>query len=125
MKAHLSAREHFTSLVIPEAVREVFLPTMRSDQRQLANALLLQHTGRVQQLLHRIRGALVIASAVQLADIAERIERSLILGNAPKESMAHASHFLETLDATLSYLEAAEPNTAHVPLPTATVETAA
>src|SRR4051794_39746872 len=65
--------EYGGDIAIPDAVRDVFLPTMRSDQRRLAAALQLQRLDLIQQMLHRMRGALMIASAQHLADAARLI----------------------------------------------------
>lgn len=113
--------EHSDHIMIPPAIREVFLPAMRSDQRRLASAMQLQRLDLMQQMLHRIRGALVIVSAQHLSDTAWLIEDAIIKGAAPEDCLEFTGRFLATLDSALSGLEAAEWQRidAHFPLPPA------
>ncbi|MNM33380.1 Hpt domain protein [compost metagenome] len=108
-------------LVVPEEIRGVFLPTMRSDQRRLAAAVQLQRLDLMQQMLHRIRGALVIVSAQHLADTARLIEDAIGKGAAPEDCLQFTGRFLATLDSALSGLESTEwqPADAQFPQPPA------
>lgn len=111
--------ERADHIVIPAAIREVFLPAMRSDQRRLTAAVQLQRLDLMQQMLHRIRGALVIASALHLADAAKLIEDAIAKGAPPEDCLVFTRRFLATLDSALSRLELTEWQRAdaHSPLP--------
>ncbi|WP_269790245.1 Hpt domain-containing protein [Stenotrophomonas sp. Iso1] len=106
-------------MVVPEAVREVFLPAMRSDQRRLEAAVQFQRLDVMQQMLHRIRGALMIVSAQHLADTAWLIEDAIAKGAAPEDCLALTVRFLTALDSALSGLEPNEwqRTDAYFPLP--------
>ncbi|WP_449465943.1 Hpt domain-containing protein [Stenotrophomonas humi] len=95
-------------IVIPEAIRDVFLPAMRSDQRRLAVALQLQRLDLMQQMLHRIRGALMIVTAQHLADTARLIEEAIAKEAAPEDCLQFTARFLAALDSALTGLESAE-----------------
>ncbi|MGH8053210.1 MAG: Hpt domain-containing protein [Stenotrophomonas sp.] len=110
---------HSDPIVIPQSIRDAFLPAMRSDQRRLTAAMQLQRFDLMQQMLHRIRGALVIVSAQHLADTAKLIEDAITKGAAPEDCLEFTGRFLATLDSALSSLELTDwqrtdPN---VPLP--------
>lgn len=110
-----------TSIVIPAAIREVFLPTMRSDQRRLATAVRLQRLDLIQQMLHRIRGALMIVSAYNLVDTAWVIEDAITKGAAPETCLEFTGRFLAMLDSALLGLETTERQRSDAcsPLPSA------
>ncbi len=95
-------------IAIPAAIREIFLPAMRSDQRRLASAAQLQRLDLMRQMLHRIRGALVIVSAQHLADTAWLIEDAIAKGAATEDCLEFTERFLATLDSALSGLETSE-----------------
>lgn len=68
-------------LQIPEKMRALFVQTMQADLDSLRNAIDQSQPARIAQMLHRIRGALVIVGATDLVDTGLQLEQRIIEGN--------------------------------------------
>jgi len=98
-------------ILVPDHLRALFLTTMRSDLGDLSNAVHDRDPVAAGQMLHRIRGALVMVSAQPLVDAAEAIEDRLAAGAAVDACGA----FLARLEHALVRLEGSPPGTLDVP----------
>lgn len=106
-------RTHDT-IVVPPHLRALFLGTMRSDLRALEMAIDTLQPDDVRQMLHRIRGALVMVSAHRLVDDAHRIEEDIAAG-ATLDQCQHATQaFTTQLERVLVRLERAPAETPDV-----------
>lgn len=106
MPASCTATE---ALQVPADVLQVFLDTMHSDISQLGVAMAEAERPRASQLLHRIRGALVVVSAVGLADAAQLAEQQ-VAGAAPwADAIDSTNTFVFRLEGALRQLETAGP----------------
>lgn len=100
-----SAPASIDTMKVSPHMRDLFLTTMRSDMRSLASAANGEDPMVAQQMLHRIRGALTMVSADDLAEAAQAIEDDIDNGTPARQSM-HATHiFLARLERALVYLE--------------------
>ena len=93
---------------IPTGIREVFLSTMRSDHTKLTNAVAEGRLDRVQLLLHRIRGVLVMAAMPLLVKQAYVVEEAINDGCDTSQCLAAASRFLFRLNQALLQQEQAD-----------------
>ncbi|MCD9086088.1 Hpt domain-containing protein [Stenotrophomonas sp. SY1] len=91
---------------VADGMRDVFLDTMRSDQLRLSSAIQMAQLELVQQLVHRIRGALVMASCPGLVRAAQAAEEAIDEDPASNASPLASVHFLVRLDLALTQLEA-------------------
>ncbi|CAH0288425.1 MAG: ATP-binding protein [Burkholderiales bacterium] len=92
------------TLSVPLRMQELFLATMRSDMAKLTEAIQAQDSLRIKDMLHRLRGALVMVAAHALVDEGKRIEERLDAGASPEEYTATAAAYLVRLDRTLEQL---------------------
>ena len=113
------------ALQVPAEVLQVFLDTMHSDISQLGVAMADAERPLASQLLHRIRGALVVVSAVGLADAAQLAEQQ-VAGAAPwADAIDSTNTFVFRLEGALRQLETAGPVASPpAPMPAAGTEDA-
>ncbi len=95
------------SIVVPPHLRALFLGTMRSDLHALETAIANVQPDQVRQMLHRIRGALVMVSAHRLVDEAHRIEEDIAAGATLDDCRAACKAFTTQLERALVRLERA------------------
>lgn len=99
------------TIVVPPHLRALFLTTMRGDLKGLQTAVENAQPEQMRQLLHRIRGALVMVSAHRLVDEAHRIEEDIAGGVAGEECLAACRLFIAHLTRALVRLERAPAET--------------
>jgi two-component system capsular synthesis sensor histidine kinase RcsC len=95
------------SIVVPPHLRALFLGTMRSDLHALETAIDNVQPDQVRQMLHRIRGALVMVSAHRLVEQAHRIEEDIAAGATLDDRHAACEAFTTQLERALVRLERA------------------
>ena len=93
---------------IPTGIREVFLSTMREDHTRLASAVSEARLDRIQLLLHRIRGVLVMAAMPLMVKEAYVVEEAISDGCSTSQCLAAASRFLFRLNQALVQQEEAD-----------------
>ncbi|MFG6111345.1 ATP-binding protein [Stenotrophomonas nematodicola] len=103
------------TLVVSEHLRALFLTTMRNDLQGLSAAVERNQANEVRQMLHRIRGALVMVSAQRLVDVAQVIEDRIAAGATVTACSAAAEAFLVELERALVRLERSPPEATDVP----------
>lgn len=102
------------SIVVPPHLRALFLGTMRSDLHALETAIANVQPDQVRQMLHRIRGALVMVSAHRLVEEAHRIEEDIGAGATLDERHEACHAFTTQLERALVRLERAPAETPDV-----------
>lgn len=102
------------SIAVPPHLRALFLTTMRSDLNSLQSAIENTQPEQMRQMLHRIRGALVMVSAHRLVEEARRIEEDIAAGAAPEQCYAASQVFIDHLTRALVRLERAPAETPDV-----------
>jgi two-component system capsular synthesis sensor histidine kinase RcsC len=103
------------TIVVSAHLRDLFLTTMRSDLQGLSAAVESGQANDVRQMLHRIRGALVMVSAQRLVDVAEVIEDRIAAGATVAACSAAVQAFLIELERALVRLERSPPEATDVP----------
>ncbi|WP_312237110.1 ATP-binding protein [Stenotrophomonas sp.] len=103
------------TIVVSGHLRELFLTTMRSDLQGLSAAMESGHANEVRQMLHRLRGALVMVSAQRLVDVAQVIEDRIAAGATVAAWSTAAEAFLIELERALVRLERSPPESTDVP----------
>ncbi|MET0890184.1 MAG: response regulator [Stenotrophomonas maltophilia] len=92
-------------LVVSLRMQPLFLATMRSDMAELRLALDADDAQRLKQMLHRLRGALVMVSAQGLVDEGQLIEDKIDAGASAQECAPATDMFLARLDRALEQLQ--------------------
>jgi two-component system capsular synthesis sensor histidine kinase RcsC len=95
------------NVIVPPHLRALFLGTMRSDLHALETAIGNAQPDQVRQMLHRIRGALVMVSAHRLVDEAQRIEEDIAAGVMLDACQSACQAFTTQLERALVRLERA------------------
>ena len=98
------------TFAVSSHLRELFLTTMRSDLQALVAAVDSGHAQQVRQMLHRIRGALVMVSAQRLVDVAQTVEDSIDAGAVVAQHLAATRAFIAQLERALVRLERTGPD---------------
>ena len=93
------------TIVVADRLRDLFLSTMRSDLQGLAAAIDRRDADGVGQMLHRLRGALVMVSAQRLVDAAQAIEDRIAAGEPVDACTAAIDAFVAQLERALLQLE--------------------
>lgn len=101
-------------LHIAPHMRELFVQSMREDLRTLRDALDAAQATTISQVLHRIRGALVVVGATTLADAGLSIEGRLKSGASVIEERPNVLDFISRLSALLEPLGEFEANPPHL-----------
>lgn len=94
-------------LAVSPAMQPFFLATMRSDMADLRLALDAGEAQRLKQMLHRLRGALVMVSGQGLVDEGQLIEDKIDAGASAQECAPATDAFLARLDRALDQLQSA------------------
>ena len=92
-------------LMMSLRMQPLFLATMRSDMAELRLALDVDDAQRLKQMLHRLRGALVMVSAQSLVDEGQLIEDKIDAGASTQECAPATDTFLTRLDRALEQLQ--------------------
>lgn len=100
------AHQHDILSVSPR-MQTLFLTTMRSDVAKLTEALHAHDALRLKEMLHRLRGALVMVEAHGLVNECKRIEDSMDAGAGPEEYTPATAAYLVRLDRALEQLSSA------------------
>jgi two-component system capsular synthesis sensor histidine kinase RcsC len=79
--AHVIANDANPPLQVSPKMQALFVQTMQADLDSLRDAINAADPGRVAQVLHRIRGALVIVGAPALVDSGLHIEQRIAQGD--------------------------------------------
>jgi len=79
--AHVIANDANPPLQVNPKMQALFVQTMQADLDSLRDAINAADPGRVAQVLHRIRGALVIVGAPALVDSGLHIEQRIAQGD--------------------------------------------
>ncbi|HDS1581171.1 TPA: response regulator [Stenotrophomonas maltophilia] len=93
-------------LQVSAKMQTLFVQTMQADLDSLREAIIAADSVRVAQVLHRIRGALVIVGAPALVDSGLLIERHIARGDALAALSAPLSGFQRRLQRLLEPLAA-------------------
>ena len=98
-------------LQVPAKMQALFVQTMQADLDSLRQSIASADPARVVQVLHRIRGALVIVGAPALVDSGLQIEHSLASGDDLTTQAASLARFQRRLEQLLHpLLDAASPS---------------
>ncbi|AWB77167.1 sensor histidine kinase [Stenotrophomonas maltophilia] len=98
-------------LQVPAKMQSLFVQTMQADLDSLRQAIAAADPARVAQVLHRIRGALVIVGAPALVDSGLQIEQCLAGGDDLATQAAALAGFQRRLEQLLHPLrDAASPS---------------
>ncbi|KKD57645.1 hypothetical protein VM57_03135 [Stenotrophomonas maltophilia] len=99
-------------------MQALFVQTMQADLDSLRQSIATADPARVVQVLHRIRGALVIVGAPALVDSGLRIEQGLAGGDDLVTQEAPLAGFQRRLEQLLHpLLGAASPSSSDDPNP--------
>jgi two-component system capsular synthesis sensor histidine kinase RcsC len=101
-------------ITVPAHLRSLFVGTMRTDLLGLVAAIDTDQSDQVRQMLHRIRGALVMVSAQPLVDDAQRIEDRIAAGAALDDCRDATQAFITQLERALVRIERAPAETPDV-----------
>ncbi|WP_414496044.1 ATP-binding protein [Stenotrophomonas maltophilia] len=115
--APIAAAGHDAPLQVPSKMKALFVQTMQDDIDSLRQAIIATDALRAAQVLHRIRGALVIVGAPALVDSGLQIEQRIAQGDglpALSESLAAFQQRLQRLLEPL--LDTGSPSLPHDPL---------
>jgi two-component system capsular synthesis sensor histidine kinase RcsC len=102
-------------LQVPAGMQLLFVTTMREDLDSLKQALDNLDTPSIIQVVHRIRGALVLVGARALVEAGEIIEQQLAHGYIGELVHRSIAQFMERVHAQLDSLAVASPP--HSPFP--------
>lgn len=98
-------------LQVPDRMQALFVQTMQGDLDSLRQAIAAADPARVVQVLHRIRGALVIVGAPALVDRGLQIEHALAGGADLATQAAPLAGFQRRLEQLLHpLLDPASPS---------------
>lgn len=117
--APLVAAGHDAPLQVPPKMQALFVQTMQDDLDSLRQAITATDAPRVAQVLHRIRGALVIVGAPDLVDNGLQIEQRIAQGdgldavNAPL--LAFQQRLQRLLEPLLDTGSPSLPDDPHLP----------
>ncbi|MDH0341534.1 hybrid sensor histidine kinase/response regulator [Chromobacterium haemolyticum] len=94
-------------LIVPMAMRELFLRTMRTDLDVLYTVSMARKPHKVASILHRINGALAVVNAQTLMSAGQALEAQLTeLYELNDENIANLEQFQNRLEAALQRLAA-------------------
>ena len=93
-------------LQVPEKMQALFVQTMQADLDSLREAVGQSQPARVAQMLHRIRGALVIVGAPDLVDTGLLLEQRIAQGDSLPALAEPLQRFQQRLQALLRPLAA-------------------
>ncbi len=102
-------------LRVPDTMQTLFLQTMQADLDSLQRAIDDQAPARVAQVLHRIRGALVIVDAPALVANGEQIEQQIAGGERLPALHAALAGFRQRLQRLLEPLAQRGPSSSSSP----------
>ena len=104
-----TATDHDPPLQVPAKMRALFVQTMHADLDRLRETIAAADAGDVAQVLHRIRGALVIVGAPALVDSGLQIEQCIARGDGLAELAGPLNGFQRRLLRLLDLLPDAPP----------------
>ena len=104
-----TATDHDPPLQVPAKMRALFVQTMHADLDRLHETIATADAGDVAQVLHRIRGALVIVGAPALVDSGLQIEQCIARGDGLAELAGPLNGFQRRLLRLLDLLPDAPP----------------
>ncbi len=102
-------RDDDPPLQVPAKMQALFVQTMQADLDSLRRSIAAADPARVVQVLHRIRGALVIVGAPALVDSGLQIEHGLAGGDDLATQAAALAGFQRRLEQLLHPLLGAAP----------------